>query len=554
MRPVQGLHHLTVMASDPQRNIDFYAGLLAQRLVKVTVNFDDPGTYHLYYGDEVGTPGTIMTFFPWPNALPGERGNGEVAAASYAVDPASLPYWRERLAEHRVAVSDVTHFGSPALAFVDPDGLHLEIVAEAGAPVPRFWPDSPVPSEHALRGFHGVTLWVESERTVATLLTRHLGFQRVGSENDEEGTRTRYRGASDGVGLFVDVVERPGKPHGRFSAGSVHHVAMRTRDDSEQVQYQEALRAAGYHVTPVQDRQYFHSIYFRDATGVLFEIATDAPGFASDEPVAELGKNLQLPAWYEPQRAAIESRVKRIVNPEYGVSIGGLAGGATPRRERREAARFSGPHQGQPVHTAGRSLEEARVAMILLHGRGSNPRDILGLADAFSMSAFAYLAPQAQGGTWYPLGFMNPLERNEPGLSSGLQAIADALDELAAHGISEEKVIIGGFSQGACLASEFVARNARRYGGLVAFSGGLIGPDGTPRDYPGALEGTPVFLGCSDIDPHIPLGRVEETARVLADLGGRIDKRIYPRMGHAINEDELNAVREMMRLLAAESL
>lgn len=556
MNPIQGLHHLTVMASDPQKNVDFFTQVLGQRMVKVTVNFDDPGTYHLYYGDETGAPGTIMTYFPWPDAVRGRRGNGEIVAAAYAAPVASQAYWTQRLHTFAVPFTEETRFGSPVLKFEDPDGLFIEIVFEDGADVPGFWPKSPVPREHALHGFHSVTGWVDQTASTEALLTGPLGFAKVGSEQDAEGVRTRFRGQSDGVGLYIDLVERPGKPHGQFSAGSVHHVALRTVDDTEQLEYQALLSAQGYQVTPVQDRQYFHSIYFREHSGILFEVATDAPGFPADESVEELGKHLKLPAWYESKREAIEARVRPIVNHEYGVTIGGAAradtraGAATVP----DSTRVQGPHQDQPVLTTGRSLDEARTAVILIHGRGGSAEDILGLSQQFNMSAFAYVAPQAQGNTWYPESFLAPLERNEPGLSSGLQMIDDVVNTLGQQGIPAEHIVIGGFSQGACLALEYVARHARRYGGVFAFSGGLIGPDGTSREYPGHLDGTPVFLGCSDVDGHIPLRRVEESAEVLAGHGAKVDKRIYPQMGHTINEDEIRAVQQMLQDVAAQSV
>ena len=558
MNPIQGLHHLTVMASDPQKNVDFFTQVLGQRLVKVTVNFDDPGTYHLYYGDETGAPGTIMTYFPWPGATRGQRGNGEIVAAAYAAPAPSHAYWTARLQSFGVPFSEQTRFGSPAVRFEDPDGLWIEIIFEDGAAVPSFWPNSPVPREHALSGFHSVTGWVAQTARTEALLTGPLGFTRVGSEPDAEGTRTRYRGQSDGVGLYIDLVERPGKPQGQFSAGSVHHVALRTVDDTEQLEYQTLLGEHGYQVTPVQDRQYFHSIYFREHSGILFEVATDAPGFPDDEPVEELGKHLKLPAWYESKRAAIETRIKPIVNHEYGVTIGGkgqtgaaASGNATSVPDK---PRVDGPHQGQPVMTTGRALPDARAAVILVHGRGGSAEDILSLSQQFNLSAFAYLAPQAQGHTWYPESFLAPLARNEPGLSSGLQMIDDVVNTLGEQGISPEHIVIGGFSQGACLALEYVARNARRYGGVFAFSGGLIGPDGTPRDYPGTLDGTPVFIGCSDVDGHIPLRRVEESADVLAGHGAKVDRRIYPGMAHTINEDEISAVQKMLQDVAALSV
>src|SRR6202048_4236525 len=202
-----------------------------------------------------------------------------------------------------------------------------------------------------------------------------------------------------------------------------------------------------------------------------------------------------------------------------------------------EKNKITGPHQGQPVLAAGEPLERAKAAMIMIHGRGASAEDILSLAGEVNQPGFAYLAPQASGYTWYPNSFLAPIASNEPGLSSGLAVIASLLTKLAEAGISPERTILLGFSQGACLSLEFAARNARRYGGLAGLSGGLIGPDDTPRDYPGSLEGTPVFLGCSDVDPHIPAKRVVETGEILEKLGGKVAVKLYPGLGHTVHED-----------------
>ena len=206
-----------------------------------------------------------------------------------------------------------------------------------------------------------------------------------------------------------------------------------------------------------------------------------------------------------------------------------------------------GPHQGQKTYNAGKSLAEAGAAMILLHGRGATAPSILELAQLLHSEDMAYLAPQASGNTWYPHSFLNPIEQNEPGLSSGLQAIDEVLAQIEAAGISAEKVIFSGFSQGACLASEFVARNARRYGGLLVFSGGLIGPPGTPRNYAGSLDGTPVFLGCSTTDFHIPEERVHESAAVFEKMGAEATKRLYPNMGHTIIQYEIEEAQKIVQ-------
>lgn len=204
------------------------------------------------------------------------------------------------------------------------------------------------------------------------------------------------------------------------------------------------------------------------------------------------------------------------------------------------------PHAGSPLQAVGRPLAEAQGALILIHGRGATAESILDLAEYLSHPALAYLAPQAVDYTWYPYSFLAPMANNEPYLSSALARVGEVMGQVEAAGIPPERIFLGGFSQGACLVSEYAARNARRYGGLLIFSGGLIGPDGTPRDYEGSLAGTPVFLGCSDVDPHIPLARVQETAAVLERLGARVDSRIYPRMGHTINQDEIDAAASLL--------
>jgi predicted esterase len=208
--------------------------------------------------------------------------------------------------------------------------------------------------------------------------------------------------------------------------------------------------------------------------------------------------------------------------------------------------RVTGPHQGQPVRMAGEPLASAQAAMIMVHGRGASAEDILMLASDLQQPGFAYLAPQAAGNAWYPNSFLAPIASNEPGLSSGLAVIASLIDQANKAGIPSERIVILGFSQGACLSLEFVARNARRYGGMIALSGGLIGPDGTPRDYAGSLAGTPIFLGCSDVDPHIPKARVLQSAEVLQGLGGQVTTKLYPGMGHTVNRDEIRIARSII--------
>lgn len=303
MQPIQGLHHITAVASDPQANVDFYRNLLGQRLVKTTVNFDDSGTYHLYYGDEVGSPGTIMTFFPWQGMPPGVRGSGETTAVAYSVPAGALGFWDTHLARMGIDAEPLgERFGAAGIGFDDPDGMRIELIEDERPLHVRHWADGPIPEAVALRGFHSVTLWLHEVEPTAALLTEQMGYTFVA----QQGDRSRYQGASGDIGLYVDLVHRPDIQQGRFGSGSIHHIAFRTVDDEEQAEYRTELLAAGYPVTVVKDRQYFHSIYFRSPGGVLFEIATDAPGFDYDEPVAELGSSLKLPSWLEAQRGRIE--------------------------------------------------------------------------------------------------------------------------------------------------------------------------------------------------------------------------------------------------------
>lgn len=309
MKPVQGLHHITAVASNPQTNLDFYHHILGQRLVKKTINFDDPGTYHLYYGDEVGTPGTIMTYFPWPHMRRGRKGNGETAAMAYTIRPEAMDFWQSWLQKNGISTGErQTRFGADVLPFTDPDGLTLELITADGPATLQYWTGGPIGEKEALQGFHGVTLWLDEVEPTANLLIEQLGYTFI----NQEGSRYRYQAGGENVGLYVDILHRPGQPAAQFGAGSIHHIAFRTVDDSEQLAYFNKLRQARFQVTPVQDRQYFRSIYFRSPGGVLFEIATDAPGFLYDEPVAELGTHLKLPPWLEKNRPAIEQRLPEI--------------------------------------------------------------------------------------------------------------------------------------------------------------------------------------------------------------------------------------------------
>lgn len=308
-----GFHHLTAIVGDPQQNIDFYTRVLGQRLVKQTVNFDDPGTYHLYYGDETGTPGTILTFFPWPGAPQGRRGTGQIVDISFAIPATALAYWVERLAQHGIAITGpTTRFDEQVISFCDPHGLSLELVAHRDAASRNGWKQGPIPEAYAIRGFSSITLAEAHHEPTATMLTEVLGFRF----QQQEGNRFRYEVGTGGPGARVDVLSLPDQPRGSMAAGTVHHVAWRTEDDAHQLDWRRYLLAQGHSVTPVRDRQYFHSIYFHEPGGVLFEIATDPPGFTIDEPVEQLGTHLKLPPWLEPRRAELEKVLRPLQVPE----------------------------------------------------------------------------------------------------------------------------------------------------------------------------------------------------------------------------------------------
>jgi glyoxalase family protein len=309
---IEGLHHVTAIAGEPQTNINFYTGVLGLRLVKLTVNFDDPTTHHLYYGDGQGHPGTIMTFFPWPGAFKGRIGTGQLAVTSFAVPEKSLPYWRERLRTRGIEFEEATSdFGEELLFLRDPDGLQLELVSTSNANPDRVWERGPVPTEHAVRGFHHVTLSENGYERTASLLTDVLGFKHIA----KQANRFRYAVADSAPGTMVDLVCAPEGRPGSVAVGTVHHVAWRTATNPEQVQWRDTLRKLKYDVTPVIDRQYFHSIYFREPGGVLFEIATDPPGFATDETLEHLGTTLRLPPWLEEDRPELERLLPRVELP-----------------------------------------------------------------------------------------------------------------------------------------------------------------------------------------------------------------------------------------------
>lgn len=300
-----GIHHITAIVGDPQENVDFYAGVLGLRLVKKTVNFDDPDTYHLYFGDETAKPGTIITFFPWGNAYKGKIGDGQVGVTSYAVPSGALVFWQKRLEKFKVPFLIETRFGEQYISFDDPHGLHLELVERQDGES-NTWEIGEVTKDVAIKGFGGATLYTANTEKTAELLETVMGLEKIGEEDD----LMRFRAASD-LGNLIDVkLSRVGT--GQMGVGTVHHIAWRAQDDADQLDWKEQVEAYGLGVTPVQDRNYFNAIYFREYGDLLFEIATDPPGFAIDESPEALGEALMLPEQYESQRKNLQRNLPPI--------------------------------------------------------------------------------------------------------------------------------------------------------------------------------------------------------------------------------------------------
>lgn len=305
-----GIHHITAIAGPARRNLDFYTRTLGLRLVKKTVNFDDPSTYHFYYGDEAGHPGTILTFFPWEHAAPGRLGVGETQETVFRVPEGSIGYWTHRLVEKGIShEAPQKRFGETVLSFKDPDGMRLALVAVPGIENEPAWLSDEVPTEHAIRGFHSVSLLLDKAAPTGAILTDVFGFTEIA----REGSVTRYKAGNNAVGGIIDLREAGGFLRGRPGAGTVHHIAFRAESDAAQADMVKRLAEHhGIHTTEQKDRDYFRAVYFREPGGLLFEIATDDPGFAVDEPAEALGQVLKLPRFLEPKRASIEAVLPKV--------------------------------------------------------------------------------------------------------------------------------------------------------------------------------------------------------------------------------------------------
>lgn len=544
MAGILGIHHVTAIASDPQRNLDFYAGVLGLRLVKRTVNFDDPQTYHFYYGDEVGTPGGILTFFPWPGARRGRQGVGQVAVTSFAVPPSALGFWIERLVRHGVQYEGpVRRWGEDAegeqvLSFRDHDGLLLEIVAHATAETRPGWGGAPgIPMEYSLRGFHRVELWVAEREPTERVLEGVLGFRLVA----EAGNTRRYAAGDGGAGNFVDLRTVGDFGHGLGGAGTVHHVAWSVPDDEAQLDLRGRVQQAGLHPTPVIDRQYFHSVYFREPGGILYELATVPPGFTVDEPVERLGERLMLPPRYEPHRAEIEAILPRLhlpVTPAGSAAFGAASG---PEEVSGEALGFV--HRYLPP-TAGGELAGG-TTLLLLHGTGGDEEDLIPLGQMLFPGA-GLLSPRGQ-----------VLEQGAPRffrrLAEGvfdLEDLARRTEELAefveaatrTYELEPAGIVAVGFSNGANIAASLLLQRPGLLRGAVLLSPMLpYQPERVPD-----LTGTAVFIGAGQSDPIVPVAQVERLAAVLEGAGATV-KLHWEAGGHTVARGAVAAAQEWLR-------
>jgi glyoxalase family protein len=545
MTKVRGIHHVSTIAGDPQRNVDFFAGLLGLRLVKRTVNFDDPETYHLYYGDEVGTPGCIMTFFPWPGAKPGRQGPGEVAVVSFSVVPGAIGFWLERFVRHGVKHELPVSRGSGddaerVLAFRDHDGAMYELVGHEAASSRPAWTHAPgIPAEHAIHGFHGVTLWVEEGGPTERVLVDTLGFRAT----SERETTKRYVAGDGGPGRIVDVRSVGGFMRGAKGAGIVHHVAFEVADDEAELEVREQVIAAGLHPTEVIDRNYFHSVYFREPGGVLYELATTPPGFTVDEPVEHLGEKLMLPAQYEPNRAQIEAVLPPIHLPAPARASDFFATMTGPEDVSGDALGFV--HRYLPPESSADPA--GAITLLMLHGTGGDEEDLIPLGRSLLPGA-GILSPRGkvlEGGA--PRFF----RRLAPGVFD-LEDLARRTDELAefidaaakTYRLDRSCIVAAGFSNGANIAASLLLRRGPVVRGAVLLSPMLPFEPETLPD----LSATSVFIGAGERDPMASRETVEALARALSDAGASVTTHWTP-VGHTVTKEELDAARGWIRKL-----
>lgn len=488
----KGIHHVTAIAADGQRNVDFYTGVLGLRLVKRTVNFDAPESYHLYYGDALGNPGTILTFFVWPGAQAGRAGYGEVSAVTFAVPPDSLTYWKKWFDSRGVSFREVEGFsGEKRLAFKDPDGLELELAAIRTPSSGEPWAGSPVPAKHAIRGIYSVTLLEANPEDTTMILKGLLGFQDAGQTGDYQRLET----GGEGPGAVIEI-SSPGDVAGsRGGSGTIHHVAFRSADDEEQSAIRKEIIGKKISVTEQLDRKYFRSIYFREPGGVLFEVATDPPGFTVDETPNCLGSDLKLPDQYEPMRAKLEA------------SLPPLKINEIPKKKTNPARPAGFVHHWSP----GRSS----TSLILLHGTGGSEKDLVPLGTRLAPHA-ALLSPR---GKINENGMARYFRRIKEGVFDpedlryrSHELAGFILEASKVYGFSMDQAYAVGYSNGANIATSMMLIYPRLFGAAVLFRPMLPFESEVLPDF----QGLPILISAGINDPIVPMDDVEQLAAMFS--------------------------------------
>jgi predicted esterase/catechol 2,3-dioxygenase-like lactoylglutathione lyase family enzyme len=534
---VSGLHHVSAIASDPQRTLDFYLGVLGLRLVKRTVNFDDPQSYHLYFGDATGQPGSLLTLFPWPGANRGRHGSGQVAVTSLSVPPSALGFWIERLLRH-----GIRHEGpsrrqmdgavEKVLSFADPDGLMLELVGHPAASGGDPWDGAPgISAGDAIRGLHSVTLWVDEGDATEQVLTGVLGFRELA-----EDASTRRYGAGDALpGRLLNLRTIGGFGEAKGGAGTVHHVAFTVLDDRAQAELRDSVVSSGMHPTGVLDRKYFRSVYFREPGGVLFELATQGPGFVVDEPVEQLGSRLTLPDQLEAERDTIEANLPPIHLPSHARGESVFAETTGPEDVSGDALGYVHKYVPPP---AGSELAGS-TTLLLLHGTGGDESDLMPLGRALLPGA-GLLGVR---GNVSERGAARFFRRLAEGVFD-LDDLARRTAELAgfiesastAYHLDRQRIIAVGFSNGANIAASLLLRDASVLRRAILFSPMMpFEPDHLPL-----LEGVGVFIAAGRSDPIVPAGQVTRLSETLERAGARVTLH-WEQGGHAIPRTAVDA-------------
>ena len=513
MKPTPGIHHITAIAGTARQNLLFYRDLLGLRFIKKTVNFDDPTTYHLYYGDEAGNPGTILTFFPWEKMRRGRVGAGQISAVAFNVPTGALPFWAARLETAGLKSRTLERFGEHLLQLQDPDGLPLELAEIADAERMPFWHGGPVAHDEAIRGFHSATALYRHAADSTSLLTEVLGMQAAGTE----GERTRYRMAdATPPGLFLDIVEDPSAERGAQGTGTIHHIAFRLADHEAQQDLRRRVADVPLHVTPMIDRTYFQSIYFREAGGILFEAATDGPGFTVDEPLEALGTSLKLPPQHEPHRAEIELALPALTGDEF--------------------------------HHVFLPAERDDAGLVLaLHGTGGDENDLLPLARK-TAPGYAVLSPRGQVDENGMNRFFRRLHLNvfdEEDLVKRTSDLADFIVRRLAGAPPFQRGLVGlGYSNGANMAASLLFLHP----GLLQRAV-LIRPmlPLVPKVAPD-LSGVPVLILAGEHDRMIPPDSTQRLIQSLTQFGADV-RVLMLDAGHEMTQQD---VREAAAFISAK--